>query len=361
MNTEILNCQKYLQPDQPTEVTSEDIKPYLKELGWQEGDMIPGGMPTYTTEVLKVLGKPVAMRNIQYFFEDETVQATLRSAIVKTKMFIEDRAKIDEKVKELVPNIDNIHEAAKDTIVKLAEKAAKEEAESKATSTILEEKDNDAEDTIDGLEDISTDDDDVSKDPLELHEHDTPIQTDDYKPICPRCLWNLADPYVPYPVTEADKIEFAYSVLGGTDFIKKYVTAHDLLEITYKAPSAYVSRMIEHQLKIDEIKGRNPDYSESYVNATRYGLAASLYSVKALRGVDSNPPIPDLFDEQFKSDTDDTNIYLFTRYIEENVIKSVVREAFFRETYSEFLHLQVQLQKTIDSENFFDQVLENQS
>ena len=353
MNTDILNCQKLLHPDQPTEVTSEDIKPYLKELGWQEGDKIPGGMPAYTTEVLKLLNKPVSMRSIGSFFQDETVQITLKSALIKTKMFVEDKQNMDAKVSELVPNMDEMHDNAKELIRALAEKAVDEKIASAAKEDIVTE-----EPAIDGLSDVGPEEETSTADPVSIKENDIPIQTNDYKPICPRCLWNLAEPYEPYPVTDEDKLEFAYSILGGTDFIKSYVTAHNLLEITYKAPTAYISRMIEHQLKIDAINERNADYSEPYANATRYGLAASLYKVKALRGIDANPPIPDIYDERFISVTGDTPLYLYTRYIEENVIKSTVREGFFRETYSEFVHLQIQLQKTIDSENFFGKVLE---
>lgn len=347
MNTEILNCQKYLHPEDPVEVTSEDIKPYLRKLGWTDGDQIPSGMQEYTAAVLRILNKPVSMRSLPAFFEDEAVIITLKSALNKTKVYQEENKEIDDKIKEIVPNPEQLRSDAVDGIMELAKKAIKEEMDEKAKLDIAE--------PLDGFEDIATTDSDINAAAnIKTDESDT---QETHHQLCPRCMWDIAEAYEPYPVTEDDKLKFVYSVLGGTDFVKEYITAHGLLKITYKAPNATVMRLIENQIKIDAIKGRNFDYLQPYVNNNRYSLAASLYKVEALRGTDTNPIIPNLDDAQFVT-PGETNLYKFTEYIETNIIKSSLRERFFRETFSDFMRLQVHLINTIDTENFSEAVLD---
>ena len=348
MNTEILNCQKYLHPEDPVEVTSDDIKPFLAQLGWQEGDLIPSGMQEYTSAVLRILNKPVSMRSLPAFFADESVAVTLRSALNKAKVYQEENKEIDDKIKEIVPNPEQLRSDAVDGIMELAKKAVKEELDEKAKL--------DSGSLMDGFEDIATTDMDINA-AVGIKTPEEPKKEEEKHQLCPRCMWDIAEAYEPYPVTDEDKLNFIYSVLGGTDFIKEYVTAHGLLKITYKAPNATTMRLIENQIKIDNIKGRNFDYLQPYVNNNRYSMAASLLKVEALRGMDTNPVIPDLNDEQFAT-SGETNLYKFTEYIETNIIKSSLRERFFRETFSDFMRLQVHLINTIDTENFSEAVLD---
>lgn len=352
MNAAILECQKYLHPENPTDVTSEDIKPYLEVLGWKEGDKIPAGMQEYTAAVLRILNKPVNMRNLHFFFEDETVIATLRSAISKTNVYVEEQNNVAERVKAIVPNPEELHPDTKDVVMELAEQAAKEAIESEAKEQFSEE-------LVDGFSDIATESDTEVK--LTEEQKEEEVEEAKKHQLCPRCMWDMAEEYDPYPVTDEDKLAYVYSILGGTDFSKSYVVANGLLEITYKMPSAHVARMIEDQVKIDGIKDRLYDSYQFYVNNTRYGLAASLVSVKALKGIDKNPPIPDLNDKMFKSEYEDTPIYKFTEYVEENIIKSGVRERYFRDTYADFIKLNLHLMHTIDNENFSEEVLEKLS
>lgn len=350
MNPEILNCQKFLHPEDPVDVTSEDIKPYLAKLGWEEGDKIPSGMQEYTAAVLHVLQKPVNMRNLPYFFNDETVIVTLKSALNKVKVYLQEKSEVQERVKELVPNIEELHPDTAETVLALAEQSVKDEIEKEAkidTPT----------DTLDGFSDVDTESEDkgdgILKEPESFEELKSHL-------ICPRCMFDITEPYNPYPVTDDDRLNYAYSILGGTDFSKSYVVANGLLEITYTTPSAHVSRLIEDQVKIDEKEGRLYDEYQFYVNNNRYGLASALTRVRALKGMDRNPSIPKLEDPQFESPID-TNLFKFTQYIEENIIKSGTRERFFRETYTEFMKLNVELMHTIDTENFLDAVLDKLS
>lgn len=349
MNAEILECQKYLHPENPTDVTSEDIKPYLEVLGWKEGDKIPSGMQEYTSAVLRILNKPVNMRNLHFFFEDETVIATLKSAINKTNLYEQEQNNIANKVKDIIPNPEELHPDTRDAVMELAERAVKEEIEEAAKEQVTDIQ-------LDGFSDVDTteevaDESDAEEDIEELKKHQ----------LCPRCMWDMAEPYEPYPVTDDDKLAYAYSILGGTEFKKSYTVANGLLEITYRMPTAHIARMIEDQVKIDGTKGRLYDSYQFYVNNNRYGLAASLVSVKALKGVDKNPPIPDINDKKFRSEYDDTPIYKFTEYIEENIIKSGVRERYFRDTYNNFINLNLHLMHTIDNENFSEEVLDKLS
>lgn len=353
MNTEILECQKYLHPENPTDVTSEDIKPYLEALGWKEGDKIPAGMQEYTAAVLRILNKPVNMRNLHFFFEDETVIATLRSAINKTNVYVEEQNNVAERVKAIIPNPEELHPDTKDTVMELAEQVAKEAIEAEAKEQFSEE-------LLEGFSDVSTDTEEEESFE-ETEEQKQEIEELRKHQLCPRCMWDIAEPYDPYPVTDEDKLAYVYSILGGTDFKKTYVVANGLLEITYKMPTAHIARMIEDQVKIDGMRDRLYDSYQFYVNNNRYGLAASLVSVKALKGIDKNPPIPSIDDDKFKSGTGDTPIYKFTEYIEENIIKSGVRERYFRDSYTNFISLNLHLMHTIDNENFSDEVLEKLS
>lgn len=358
MDPEILKCQTYLHPDKPVEVTSTDVKQYLTELGWKEGDKIPSGMPEYTSHVLKAMGKPVTVKSLEAMFANETVQATLKSALNKVKLYNNSEAQVAERVKEIIPNPEDIHEGAREELMQLAKNKAKADIEKEAAKMNVGEVEEFA-----GLEDVGSDDqsDASPAEDQELesshNEVPTPAEALANSHICPRCGFDTTKEYVPYPVTEEDKIKYAYSILGGTDFTKTYKVAEGLLEITYKVPTTYVNRLIEDQLKYDSNSKKIVNYDQSYINSIRYGLAASLDNVKSNFGVDNNVPVPDMFSEEFATQKE-TPLPLFTKYVEDKIIKSGTREALFRSTYSDFLRLQVRLQYDLKSENFIKAVLD---
>lgn len=349
MNQEILDCQKYLNPNNPVDVTSNDVKDYLKELGWEEGDKIPSGMPEYTSHVLAAMGKPVTLKSLDDMFKDETVIMTLKSALQKTKLIVNNKYTVEKRTDELMGDA----QYNKDTgteLRKIAEVIAKKQLEKEAEMDVTDDS------GIEGLEDIGTE-----ADTVEADNKDETVEAEEtnekHLAVCPRCGLKLNAPYDPFPVTDADRISYAYSLLGGTDFTKTYKVADGLLEITYKVPTAYVQRMIEDQLKIDNNKGRTITYDQSYVNSIRYGLAASLVSVKSPKILDNNQPILEVTSSQFES-SGETNLLSFTKYIENDIIKSGTREYLFRSTYSDFIRLQVQLQHEMKAENFMQAVLD---
>ena len=366
MDPEILKCQVYLHPDEPTKVTSEDVKQYLKELGWQEGDKIPSGMPEYTSHVLKAMGKPVTVKSLADMFANETVQATLKSALNKVKLVEAAGGSVQKRAEKLMGNLDNINPDAVDVIKELANKVAKDEVEKEAKEKAKEQLTEDFE----GLEDVGSDtessDSDIAPKEEETADNNTEDNTEGIdisqgievsKHICPRCGFDIDLEYNPFPVTDKDRIQYVYSILGGTDFVKTYDVADGLLSITYSAPSAYVNRMIEDQLKYDSRANRTTTYDQSYINSIRYGLAASLRNVKCNYGNDSNAPIPDIDSAIFET-KGETNIIKFTKYIETEVIRSGTRESLFRSTYADFVRLQVQLQHELKAENFIKAVLD---
>ena len=361
MDPEILKCQIYLHPDKPVEVTSQDVKKYLEELGWQEGDLIPSGMPEYTTHVLKVMGKPVTVKSLEDMFKDETVRLTVQNALNKVKLYKNSEDRVDERVKKIIPNPENISEGARDTLLSITREKVKKDIEKEAAVMDVGEGDTDFE----GLEDIDTDSDNaeekdtepVDEIAVEEEEDNTVV---DPKHICPRCGFDINNTYNPFPVTDEDKIRYVYSILGGTDFTKTYKVADGLLEITYKTPTAYVNRLIEDQLKYDNNNHKSINYDQSYVNSIRYGLAASLVSVKSTFGVDTNLPVPKLDEARFVTHGE-TPLVKFTEFIEDSIIKSGTREVLFRSTYSDFLKLQVRLQYDLKTENFIKAVLDKNS
>lgn len=365
MDPEILKCQVYLHPDEPTKVTSEDVKKYLKELGWQEGDKIPSGMPEYTSHVLKAMGKPVTVKSLADMFANETVQATLKSALNKVKLVENAGGNAQKRAEKLTGNLADFNPDTAEVIQELANKVAKDAVEKEAKEKAQEQLTED----FDGLEEVGSDEATDSSDSLvdstisesdnELEENEK-INEEDitaHKHICPRCGFNIDLEYNPFPVTDTDRVQYVYSLLGGTEFTKTYVVADGLLSITYAAPTAYVNRMIEDQLKYDARDGKTTTYDQSYINSIRYGLAASLRNVKCNYGNDVNAPIPDIDSETF-STKGETNIVKFTKYIESEVIKSGTREALFRSTYADFVRLQVQLQHEVKAENFIKAVLD---
>lgn len=349
MNQEILDCQKYLDPSKPVNVTSNDVKNYLKELGWEEGDKIPSGMPEYTSHVLVAMGKPVTIKSLEDMFKDETVIMTLKSALQKTKLIVNNKDTVEKRVDELMGDAQYNNDTGAE-LKKMAEIIAKKQLEKEAEMNV---KDDD--DGIEGLEEIGEDTVEKTEDSTEEYKNNNEVK--EHVKLCPRCGLVLDVPYDPFPTTDEDRISYAYSLLGGTDFTKTYKVADGLLAITYKVPTAYIQRMIEDQLKYDTEKKRTLSYDQSYVNAVRYGLAASLVSVKALKGLDNNAVVPDIEDPRFET-YGDTNILAFTKYIENNVIKSGTRESLFRSTYSDFVRLQAQLQHEMKAENFMQAVLD---
>ena len=350
MNQEILDCQKYLDPTKPVDVTSQDVKHYLKELGWEEGDKIPSGMPEYTTHVLSAMKKPVSMKSLEDMFKDETVVLTLKSALQKTKLIVNNKNTVEERTKELLGDAEFKNDTGAE-LKKVAEIIAKKQLEKEAKMDVTDTV------TIDGLDDVPVQNDTVDNIKEDVNVEETSHEHSKNLAVCPRCGLKLNAPYDPFPVTDADRVSYAYSLLGGTDFTKTYKVADGLLEITYKVPTAYVQRMIEDQLKIDSNKGRVATYDQSFVNSVRYGLAASLVSIKSPTILDNNNPILEITSSHFES-TGETNLLLFTKYIENDIIKSGTREYLFRSTYSDFVRLQVQLQHEMKAENFMKAVLD---
>lgn len=354
MNPEILKCQVYLHPDKPVDVTAEDVKKHLAKLGWKEGDKIPSGMPEYTSNVLKAMGKPVTIKSLEDMFNDETVCTTLQSALNKVKLYVDSENKIDERVKEMVPDPEQISEGARSALMDLVKSKAKSDIEKEAATMDV----TDDTEEIAGLEDIGEEasTSETTEEVVENAEQETSDEVIVNEHICPRCGFDITKEYIPFPITDEDKIKYAYSILGGTPFTKTYKVADGLLEITYKVPNTYVSRLIEDQLKYDTNTKRIVNYDQNYINSIRYGLAASLDKVKSNFGVDNNAAIQDMFSGRFDT-KDETPLLLFTKYIEEEVIKSSTREALFRTTYSDFIKLQVRLQYELKSENFIKAVL----
>lgn len=362
MDAEILKCQVYLHPEEPVDVTSEDVKKYLKVLGWEEGDKIPGGMPEYTSHVLKAMGKPVTVKSLSDMFADETVQVTLKSALNKVKLNVVTQDTIDSKFNELVGDTSTLSEGTVESIKALADIVAKKEVEKEAKEKAAEH----IVDTegIEGLEEVGTDDvpsSDVTEDVEDNTEMTDDSETNEVleenRHVCPRCGFVLSNKYIPFPVTDEDRIQYVYSVLGGTPFSKTYNVADGLLSITYTVPTAYLNRQVEDQLKYDSHAGRAQTYDQSFVTSIRYGLAISLTNVKSNYGLDKNVPILPVTDVRFKNE-DETPIRKYTKYIEDEVIGSGTRETFFRSTYNDFVRLQVQLQNELKAENFIKAVLD---
>ena len=347
INQEILNLQTLLKPEEPVEVTSQDVKPYLVALGWEEGDKLPGGMQEYTAAVLKVLGKAVTMKNLNALFEDETVQLTLKSALNKVKMIVNEKTIVNNKVKELVPNPEQLHANTVDTVLQIAEKVAKEEIAEEAKMNVAEE---DAV-QIEGLEDIGDDDDD---DEEETVNSDIPEAVPH---VCPRCGYDVATPYNPYPATNEDKLAYVYSVLGGTPFRKTYDVFNNLLHITFATPTTDLMRMIETQLKYDQVNGKLKDSTQYFIQALRYNCAVNLESIKSTAGLDRTAPVISVYDNQFHT-PGETNLAKYVDYIEKDVIGNSTREEFVRTMYSEFVKLQAFLRNKIKDENFIKAVLE---
>lgn len=347
INQEILNCQKLLKPDEPVEVTSQDVKPYLMALGWEEGDKIPSGMQEYTSAVLKIMGKAVSLKSIDALFADETVQITLKSALNKVKMIVNEKEIVNNKVKELVPHPENLHANTVDTVMQLAEKVAKNEIKKEAEMNVEEE--DDAE--IEGLEEIGDEDEDEEE---EVVEEEIPKAIPH---VCPRCGYDVAKPYDPYPATEEDKLAYVYSVLGGTPFRKTYDVFNNMLHITFATPTTDLLRMVETQLKYDQINGRVKDSTQYFVQSVRYNCAINLESIKSTPGQDRTAPVVSIYDNKFHT-PDETNLLKYVEYFEKDVIGNSTREEFVRGMYSEFVKLQSFLRNKIKDENFIKAVLD---
>ena len=347
INQDILNLQTLSKPEEPVEVTSQDVKPYLAELGWEEGDKLPGGMQEYTAAVLKVLGKAVTMKNLSALFEDETVQITLKSALNKVKMIVNENEIVNNKVKELVPNPEHLHANTVDTVMQLAEKVAKEEIAEKAKMDVTDEDD----EPIEGLEELGDDDEDDDEEEVDT------VVPESIPHVCPRCGYDVAVPYNPYPATNEDKLAYVYSVLGGTPFRKTYDVFNNLLHITFATPTTDLMRMIETQLKYDQVNGKLKDSAQYFIQSVRYNCAVNLESIKSTASLDRSAPVISVYDNQFHT-PGETNLAKYVDYIEKDVIGNSTREEFVRSMYSEFVKLQAFLRNKIKDENFIKAVLD---
>lgn len=344
MNTAILACQKYLQPDKLAKVTSKDVESKLTNLGWKVGDPVPAGLPAYTKEVLKVLGKASSTKNALAIFELEEVQLTLKSALEHAKQVQNKADLVSEEMKNIAPDLEQVNPAIQDTLKELVEQEAKKKVQKRLEEFHVETSDDEFEDVpVETAKPVEEPVKDVSK---------------VISPICPRCGLDLEHPYKPEPINEEDRNTFLYAALGSGTFEKKYTVLSGLLEVTFRTRTAEEFNLINHQLALDMSAGIITTEAQRLASNYRYNFCVSIKELKINTG-NKNKVIPiDWHDERFKTNGS-TPLRAFSQYIEQDIVISEFRYTTLATVYDKFIQIYAALLEEAQNPNFWKTLSEN--
>lgn len=251
VSMDILGASQYLHPDKPETLDSGSMVPYFVECGMAEDHIVPGGLRDYTEAVFKILGLPPSLDNLKIILERPDVKKTIESAIAAAYK------KHDEaNAPTAMPDMNFIKGVDEATMEKFVQKANVEKEASEVKKVAEEESD-----------------DEPEKLP-EPEEHDHPINA-----MCPRCGWMVDMPYNKAEVTDADRAQFAYSIMQRMPFKKTYTLFNNQMSVTFRSRIPEDKEIIMSQVKKDIQKDKYADLNTMRYWSSFYEMALLLDNI----------------------------------------------------------------------------------
>lgn len=249
VSMDILGASQYLHPDKPETLDSGSMVPYFVECGMAEDHIVPGGLRDYTEAVFKILGLPPSLENLKVILDRPDVRKTLESAIAKANQN-HDAANIPTAM----PNMNFIKGVDEATMEKLVQKANVEK-----------------ETYMPKVEEPKEDEPEKLPEPEE-HNH---VEN----ALCPRCGWMVDMPYTKVEVTDADRAQFAYSIMQRLPFKKTYQLFNGQMSVTFRSRIPEDKELIMAQVKRDIQKDKYTDLNSMRYWSSFYEMALLLDNI----------------------------------------------------------------------------------
>lgn len=333
LNPDLINLHSVLNITNPVPLRASAagwVKEALKTVGWEEGDLIPAGLPEYFGAVFKVLGLPSTPASVHQAMAEEAVQLTLKSALrkIKDKVNAEETAlsNLGEQFREQADDSEVSRQIKQKALAAEMERIQKEEA-------VLDEED----DLEDDLEDGS--------------EAAPPPQP---AGLCPCCGWNQAKPYESPELDITDQRGYLIYVLGGPAFTKEYKLWNGRCTVTFQTLDSQTEELFTEQY--------SKDYSSGVINIPliaqrRYAIYHTALAIKRFyydpKLQLTPPPVPSIWSDSFTPEDGKTRL---ARYMSEWFYKSVVSIELQNELltkWREFNQLVNRLQQELYHQDFW--------
>lgn len=336
MNEELLKLNEILDTSDPVEL-SKSTRPWviecLKEVGWNEGDRVPGNLQNYFASVFRVLGLPKTPDSIHKAIEHEEVRMTLTSAI--RKVYEKDNATkvAEEKFADFAgsENSDN------PLMRQIFEEAVKAEA-AKIQNDTPEKKEEPEEDFSD----------------LEQEQEQAP-PTFTSLPICPCCQWDLTKPYNSPEITDKERRAYLLYVMGGPTFTRKYDLWGGQCSVTFKTTSTQDEDLVIELYAKDLREGKLETTAIAQKKFNQYHLALSLSKLTFNPGLGiPSPVVPSVWSSDFDPTSDKLRLQKFMEKWYLNTIESVELESALMIEWRKFSDLLVQLQQELNRRDFWN-------
>lgn len=259
VSAEILAASSHLHPEKPETLESKKLVPYFESCGMAEDHIVPGGLREYTDAVLKILGLPATVENLERLLDRTDVKTTLKSAIAAAnKVYDTQNAPTSSNS---MPNMDFIRGVDEQTMMQFVQKAEQETAVKEAVNFSPVEK------TEEPLEDK----------PEKLPEADTKKEVTNF---CPRCGWMTGMSVDKVELTDADKAQFVYSIMQRLPFRKTYYLFNKQMSVTFRSQIPEDKELILDQGREDLKQERYPDLSALQYWSNLYEMALLLEEIK---------------------------------------------------------------------------------
>ena len=304
ISMEILGASEYLHPEKPETLESKSMVPYFVECGMAEDHIVPGGLREYTEAVFKILGLSPSLENLKMILDRQDVKRTIESAIAAANK------KHDEATaSSVMPDMTFIKGVDEATMEKLVQKANKEV---EVKEPVKEEE---PEEALDEPEKLP-----------EPEEH-----THTGNGLCPRCGWLVDMPYTKTEVSDADRAQFAYSIMQRLPFKKTYELFNGQMKVTFRSRIPEDKELIMSQVKRDIQQDKYTDMNTMRYWTGFYEMALLLDNISCPSAETNNIGLklkPEYKDYQDKPDA----LYEFSKamgeYIGTDALLRLVQEHF---------------------------------
>lgn len=328
VNMPVIMCSKKLDPSRPIMCKTEEAKQWLSSVGFQDGMWLPSGLPEYINEVSKVAGIPPTTEGVKAMFELPEVKLSLENAIIRATEVANKKKVAENKVKDIIPDMESISPAIREPLRKMAETMAENQIEEEAAKPISDK-------VKSQFQPVAAVEEEVKEE----------------EPIKPT-IAKKEMPAMEKPISDSDMNAFVYSVLAGKPFEKTYSVFNGQLQITFRELTVKDVNLIYKQLQWDQSNLEAKTFDEIRILDGQYAIVAALASMQVPGARSAIPPVPDSIDEdQFKS-ANNTNMKKYYQYVSEKIIVTANRFEMLQKLYMDFIELVRRLKETAIEENF---------
>lgn len=328
MNADLLNLAQILDPENPVRLRAS-ARPWVVEsltaVGWTTGERVPGGLPDYFSEAMRLLELQPTPESIKTLCEMEEVRITLQSALRRVHELDHLNEEADARIRDMLGD----EPAQGNDAVNVIRNAAKQAIAAQIQAKKVPEE-----------EDFSD---------LEPPAKEQPVAM----PVCPRCHWDTGKPYIPVEMTQEDQRNYLIYVLGGPAFMKSFTLWGGLCTVTMKTNSNREEDLFTEQYAKDYTSGQLSVPILAQRRYDQYHAALGVAKIQFSPAVNRPPiPVPSIWSSEFEPADGDTRLARFMKKWYEQCITSVELQNELTAQWKEFNTLLTRLQQELHNPDF---------